>query len=493
MNSSKYLAVDFGAESGRTILGSIADNKIELQEINRFKTKQYEKAGHFRWDMAYLFGELQNGIRLTAQQGHNNLAGIAVDTWGVDFGLLDKKGQLLEDPVIYRDARTEGMVENVFELLTFEQMYDLTGIQLMQINTVFQLRSLVVNRKSLLSDSDTLLFIPDLFNFLMTGEKVSEYTISSTSQLLDARTREWANELFTNLDIPLDIMAPVLQPGTSIGRLDRKLAADAGLEQVEVIAAGSHDTASAVAAVPAVGRNWAYLSSGTWSLLGVELDEPIISVQSRQNNFTNEGGVDGKIRFLKNAMGLWLVQRCQKDWARQERVLDYAELVELAKRAPEFKCVLNPDHQSFLNPADMPEAIETFCRTTGQKVPGSKGEFVRIILESLAFRYRSIVDSINSMRPEPIEVLHIVGGGCQNELLNQFTANAVGIPVIAGPVEATSLGNIIVQAITKRDLPDLVAGRELVRNSFPLKQFEPQYVDTWQEMYDKSKSILNVK
>jgi rhamnulokinase len=372
-----------------------------------------------------------------------------------------------------------------------DEMYRLTGTQFMQINTVFQLLSMAESKDTLLDDAETLLFMPDLFGFHLTGSKYSEYTIASTSQLLNARTKQWEPVIFEKLGLPVELMAPLTEPGTVVGRFLPEVAREVGLGAVDVIAPASHDTASAVAAVPAKAPNWAYLSSGTWSLLGIEVEEPILSEAALRHNFTNEGGVDGKIRFLRNTMGLWLLERCRDAWKREGEPTDYAELVHLIAEAPPFARIVDPDDPSFLNPPDMPAAIAAFCEKTGQGVPETKGEYGRAIFESLALKYRFILEKIADVCGRPIEVLHIVGGGSQIKILNQWAADATGLPVIAGPTEATAVGNILIQAMAKNELAGIEEGRGLVRRSLPLKQYEPKRRDDWLAIYSQKKRFFS--
>jgi sugar (pentulose or hexulose) kinase len=483
----KYLALDFGAESGRAILGKLSRDKIDLTEIHRFENRQVERNGHTHWDIQHLFTELKRALQIAANSGHKDLDGIAVDTWGVDFGLLDDRDQLIDDPVVYRDARTNGMVERALELMPAEELYRNTGNQMIQINTLFQLLSLVESKKHILEKARTLLFMPDLFNLVLTGNKRCEYTIASTSQLLNARTKQWADAVFDKLNLPRSIMLDVLSPGARVGKLLPAICAETGLTSVEVIAAGGHDTACAVGAVPAKGEDWAYISSGTWSLVGVELDEPILDERGRKNNFTNEGGINNRIRFLRNTMGLWLLQRCQQNWAEAGETFGYDELVEMAGHARPFHCWIDPDDTTFLNPSNMPAAIANFCKRTNQSPPADKSQFIRTVLESLALKYRYVIDLINEIRGKKLEVIHIVGGGSKNELLNQFTANATGLPVIAGPVEATAAGNVLSQAAARGEIPDFGVGRELVARSFPLKTYEPSNHKKWADFYQRTK------
>ena len=490
MSTTSFLAFDFGAESGRAILGSFDGKKINLQEIHRFPNRQIKILGHIYWDVLYLFDELKIGLAKAAKICKNDLLSIGVNTWGVDFGLIGRGDQLIGYPFCYRDYRTDGMMELAFQLMPKQELYSYTGIQFMQLNSIFQLLSMVATKNVLLDCADKLLFMPDIFNFLMTGEKCSEYTIASTSQLLNAKNPVWEPEIFKRLNLPIDIMAPVLQPGSVIGSLLPEIVNDTGASGIDVIAPACHDTASAVAAIPATYKNIAYLSSGTWSLLGIEADKPIINPESLKNNFTNEGGVNQKIRFLRNTMGLWLLQKARQIWKQQGENLDYNDLINYAEKAKSFKCVVDPDNQIFLNPVDMLSAIVQFCQRTDQSIPETKGEFVRCIFESLALKYRFIIDKINSMRDVSIETLHILGGGSKNELLNQFSSNATGLPVVAGPEEATATGNVIMQAIAKNELANIEEGREIVTNSFALKYYDPEDQEKWNEQYYKVKHLF---
>jgi rhamnulokinase len=490
MSGAKFIAADFGAESGRIILGTLENQYIHLEELHRFPNRQVKVFGHIYWDLFYLFDELKKGLAQAAAMGHTQLLGIGVDTWGVDFGLVGKDQHILGNPYCYRDHRTDGMMDEVFKLIPREEVYQITGIQFMQLNTIFQLFSMVQTGHPFLEICESLLFMPDLFNFLMTGEKVSEYTIASTSQLLDGKKRNWSDKIFSKLAFPKQIMPKIISPGTVLAPLLPEICHETGLSAVPVIAPASHDTASAVVSVPGQTSHWAYLSSGTWSLVGVEIEDPIIDNLSLMNNFTNEGGVNNTIRFLRNIMGMWLLERCRFCWTQQGIVLSYQEIVKLASQAEPFKCFINPDDPSFLNPPDMPVAIGDFCQKTGQYIPQGKGEIVRCIFESLAMKYRYIIERINTMIPHKIDSLNVVGGGSQNEMLNQFTANVLGIPVFAGPVEATALGNIIIQAIAKGILGNVTDGRRIIADSFPLKYYEPKDFEMWQEAYERAKGFF---
>lgn len=479
--SSKFLAIDLGAESGRAFVGILDSGKISIEEIHRFPNVPVIVSGHLHWDVYGLFNHVRTALKLAVEKGHGDIISVGVDTWGVDFGLVKSDGTPMEMPFTYRDSRTNGMMEKVFEKIPRGKLYSKTGIQLMQINSIFQLYSMKEECSESLESADKLLFTPDIFNYFLTGRRVSEYTIASTSQLLNASTRLFDEEIFLALGLPVKLMCPIVMPGTIVGSVIPEVASGAGLRDVNVVAVGSHDTSSAVAAIPASGNNWAFLSSGTWSLIGVETDKPIINEKSLANNFTNEGGVGGKITFLQNISGLWLLQELRRIWKERGENYRYDELVAMAREAREFKCILDPSDDSFLNPPDMETAIVDFCRKTDQASPENKGEFVKTVFESLALKYRSAVRNLGAITGRKIEKLHIVGGGAQNEMLNQFTADAAGIPVVAGPVEATVLGNIMVQAIAENKIDSLEKGRDIVRQSFQVKEYVPRDSRKWDE------------
>lgn len=445
MALAKYLAFDLGASSGRAIVGIYEKDALHLEETHRFPNRMVHINGHFHWDFLQLFDEIKTGLAKTVKAGHKDIRSIGIDTWGVDFGLIGRAGVLLGNPYAYRDMDSETMMCKVFERIPREELYMKTGIQFMPFNSIFQLYRLVDEQNPLLDVAEKLLFMPDLLNYFLTGTIISEYTIASTSQLLDPWQKTWARELFDRLNLPFNIMAEIVPPGTSIGRLRKDIADEVGLRRVNVVAPACHDTAGAVAAVPAEGQNWAYLSSGTWSLIGIEAAQPIINASALANNFTNEGGVHGKIRFLKNVAGLWLVQRCKADWAKEGIELSFSELTQLAQEAGPSKCHVDPDDQKLANPANMPQAIAEYCRDSGQPVPESKGQIIRCILESLARKYKHVLDNLNSMLPQPLQRLFIVGGGSQNVLLNRLTEEITGLKVFAGPVEATGIGNLTMQ------------------------------------------------
>jgi rhamnulokinase len=490
-STQKYAAIDLGAESGRVLTGLFDGKKLQLEEAHRFPNTPVRagtlSGSALHWDVLRLWNDIQEGLS-KARAAHGELNGIGVDTWGVDFGLLDVEGQLLGNPVHYRDARNDGMMEKAFETVPRAELFRRTGLQFMPFNSLYQLLALKTAGSPQLEIAKSLLFMPDLLNYWLTGTRAAEYTIASTSQMLDAHKRSWDEGLLSKLGLPSKILPNIIAPGTVIGSLRDEVAAATGLDKsTRVIAPGCHDTASAVAAVPFERANGAYLSSGTWSLMGIELEEPLINDRVAELNFTNEGGVGGKIRFLKNIAGLWLVQECRRTWLREGHEYSYAELTELASQAQGFGAVIEPDDAAFTAPRSMPKAIEDYCGKTGQQTPATGGEFVRTCLESLALKYRWTLEKLEELRGERLEVLHIVGGGTQNKLLSQLTADAIGRPVVAGPVEATAAGNILTQAMARGELNGLDQVRAVVRDSFTVETYEPrsELAAQWDDCYEK--------
>jgi len=482
---SKYLAFDLGAESGRAVLGHLEDDRLRLEEIHRFPNGPVRVLDSLHWDALRLWTEIKVGLsRAAAAYGHD-LTSIGLDTWGVDFGLLAPDGSLLGNPYHYRDRRTEGMMEVAFQLVPRAEIYDRTGIQFLPINSLYQLLALAQAGSPALTSAATFLNMPDLFNFWLTGRQASEFTIATTSQCYDPRAGDWARNMLAKLGIPPHIFGPILQPGTVLDSLRSSVAEETGCPALPVVASAGHDTASAVAAVPATDSDYIYLSSGTWSLMGVEVDEPIINEQSLAYDLTNEGGVGGTFRLLKNIMGLWLVQECRRQWAREGESLSYAELTEMAAQAPAFGPLIDLKDQRFLPPGDMPARIQAFCRETGQSVPQGKGQIVRCALESLALEYRWVAERLDELVGRRLPVVHIFGGGCQNRLLNQLAADATGRTVVAGPVEATAIGNVLVQALGLGHLTSLAEGRALVRRSFALETYDPRDTAARDEAYQR--------
>lgn len=476
-----YIAVDLGAESGRVMIGTIANDKLTLKECHRFPNGPYEAAdGSLHWDWDKLMGEIKTGLKKAIPQCSGRPAGIGVDTWGVDFGLIGPDGKLLDDPYNYRDSRTDGMMDIAFEKMGKRAVYDNTGIQFMQLNSVYQLLSMRLSDHPLLRKAKTLLFVADLISYLLCGRAYAEYTFASTSQMMDMKTGKWSDAIIKGLDLPGHLLPEIMPTGTVVGKLTPEICAELGCDPVPVIATAAHDTGSAVAGVPAKkGTSWAYLSSGTWSLMGIETPHAIINDKTFEYQFTNEGGVNNTIRLLKNIMGLWIVQECRRQWQREGAELSYAELTKMAAEAKPFAAKIDPDYKEFLAPCDMPARINEYLKSTGQQPITDKGQMVRVILESLARKYGQVLGMLEDLQGKKIDVLHIVGGGIQNELLNQFTADATGCKVITGPVEATASGNIVVQAMATGDVKDLWHARQIVSNSYEIKEYLPQNPDAW--------------
>jgi rhamnulokinase len=486
----KFLAFDFGASSGRAMLATFDGKKITLEEKHRFSNDPVNINGNLHWDVLRLFFEIKQGILKCANSGDRDIDCIGIDTWGVDYGLLDKDDKLLGNPYHYRDTRTEGMYDKAFALVPKEEIFKQTGIAFNWFNTIYQLLSSRLSGDVTLDNAKTLLFMPDLFNFFLTGVKKTEYTEASTSQMFDSAKHEWAYDLLKKLNIPTDILTDVIYPGEIVGNIKPELAEELGIAQIPVVAVASHDTGSAVASVPVVDKkDFIYISSGTWSLMGVELDKPNISDGALEYNFTNEGGVNKSIRFLKNIMGLWLIQESKRQWAREGEELSFDELERQANAAAPFESLINPDDDSFQTPGNMPRRIREYCMKTGQKVPETKGDIVRCIAQSLGFRYRYTIEGMEKVTGQKYNVVNIVGGGIKDKMICQFTANATKRAVHAGPVEATSIGNVLVQAMAMGAIKDLNEGRAAVRNSFDITVYEPQNSDAWDAAYEKWKKI----
>lgn len=489
MTTKNFLAVDLGAESGRTIVGRFDGRGLTLEETHRFSNGSVRVLDTLYWDILRLWQEIKNGIARSAQSA-GSVASLGVDTWGVDFGLVGPDGALIGNPIHYRDARTNGIMEYAFEIVPKAEIYAPTGLQFMQFNSLFQLLSIARNGQlDPYGNVQSLLFIPDLFSYFLTGHKVAEYTIASTSQMLDARSQNWATDLLARFRIPDRILPPIVSTGTVIGEVLASVGSETGIAGAKVIASAGHDTAAAVAAVPSLGADWCYISSGTWSLMGAEIPEPAINEKTLADNFTNEGGIGGSIRLLKNIMGLWLVQQCRRSFEKSGQSFDYSTLARLAEEATSFGPIVDPDDPGFHNPLDMPTAIREFCRKTSQAIPSSEGAIIRCCLESLALRYRKTLEQLETILGRTLRIIHIVGGGCQNELLCQLTADACQRTVIAGPVEATAMGNCLVQAMAAGDIGSLADIREVVRNSFPTRRYEARKAPQWDEQFAKFQSL----
>lgn len=479
----RILAFDFGASSGRAMIGKYNGETIELEEIHRFSNDPVMVNGVMYWDTLRLFYEIKQGIVKAKHAG--GFESIGIDTWGVDFGLLDKDGNLLESPIHYRDERTKGMLEESFKQISKEEFYNITGNQFMEINTAFQLLSLVKKRPELLERAETLLFTPDLFTYMLTGIKSTEYSIASTSQLLDAKAGKFSERVIEALGIPKKIFTDIVPCATVVGPLSDAVCEELGVEKVNVTAVASHDTQSALIAVPAKEKDFIFISCGTWSLLGTELDEPVINEKSEKYNITNEGGYGNTATFLKNIIGLWLIQESRRQWIREGQEYDFGTLEKMAKETELLKCFIDPDAPEFVPQGNIPRRIREYCKNTNQPIPESIGEMVRCINESLALKYRKALEEIEDCTGKTYDTIYMVGGGTQSKLLCQFTANSCGRKVVAGPVEATVLGNLVLQLVASGDVKDLYEARTLIANSQKIDVYEPQDQDLWNQAYER--------
>jgi rhamnulokinase len=490
MGKNTFLAFDLGASGGRVIAGILENGKLQLREVHRFKNQMTTIHGSYYWNIYSLFDELKIGLKKCINDFQICPQSVAVDTWGVDYSLITGNGELAGLPYAYRDHRTDDIMNDFFKnIMSREDTYMLTGIQFMQFNTLFQLYASVRQDHPGLKIADHLLFTPDTINYLFTGIKKNEYTIASTSQLLKPGKPEWESQLFKSAGIPEKLQGSIIEPGTILGKLLPEVSEQTGCGDVLCVAVASHDTASAVVSVPADEGNWAYISSGTWSLLGIESKVPLVSKETLEMNFTNEGGAEGTTRFMKNIMGMWLIQECKRIWDN-EIELSWQDIVDLSLRAEPFRCLINPDDNSFLNPGNMPEAIISYCRSTGQAIPENKGEIARCIYDSLALKYKYTINNIEAITGKSIDKLHIIGGGAYNEMLNQLTADAVGIPVIAGPTEATAIGNIMMQAKALGVVNSVSEIREVVRRSVEVRTYNPKPELNLDKAYERFMELL---
>lgn len=481
MNTQNFFAVDIGASSGRTIIGTLDNGMLKIEELTRFANPLVEVNGHFYWNILSLYESIIAGLKKAAQEGIK-IASIGIDTWGVDFIAIDTNKEIIGMPYAYRDPHTLHAPDKFFKQISRKNVYEATGIQIMNFNSLFQFFTLNENNATLLKEADKILFMPDGLSYLLTGEAVMEYTIASTSQLLNPYNKTPDASLLEKVGLDANKFGRFVLPGTVIGHLSESVSRQTGLERVPVVAVAGHDTASAVAAVPAEDECFAYLSSGTWSLMGIEIKEPIINENTYNLNFTNEGGVDGTIRFLKNICGMWLLEQCRKEW---DANLTYTDLIDQASKSEPFKCLVNPDAEQFANPTVMTKAIADYCNNTGQPTPRSIGEYVRCIFESLALRYKEIFIHLQELAPFDINKLHVIGGGSKNNLLNQFTANALNVPIITGPSEATAIGNIMLQAKALGMVDSLCDMRKVINNSVHPETFQPQDTEVWGKGYAK--------
>jgi rhamnulokinase len=493
MAEQVYLGIDLGAESGRVMAGIWNGSSIRLEELHRFPNGGVWVGESLKWDVVRLWGEIQNGLAAGAKKFGRSIVSVGVDTWGVDHVLLSKTDELLGLPFHYRDPRTRGVMDRVLKRVSRAEIFAASGLQFMELNTLFQLVSLSEQHPELLAAADCLLMMPDFIHWCLCGEKAVEFTNATTTQFFHPVKRAWSEDLLRALGLPTAMLPRVVSPGTRLGPLRPGLASRLGLEGVSVVAPASHDTGSAVAAIPTSntgGVNWAYISSGTWSLMGVEVGNAVLTPRAQALNLTNEGGIEGTYRLLKNIMGLWLVQQCRRAFERRGTPFDYEELVRRAAGAPALQSLVDPDHPSFLSPEDMTAEIRAFCRGTGQPVPGSEGEFIRCALESLVLKYQVTLEGLEELVGRRIDVIHVVGGGSRNALLNQFTADACGRPVLAGPVEATVLGNLLVQVKAAGEIGSLGDLRRVVRDSHALERFEPREPAAWEAARGRFRSLL---
>ncbi len=485
MADLKMLAIDLGASSGRGIVGSFDGEKLTLRENHRFSNDPVFINGRFTWDILRIYFEIKNSITKTVIDG-DNITSMGIDTWGVDYALIDKYGKMMGNPTHYRDTRTQNITDYVKQFVSPEEIYNVTGIQAIDFNTLNQLAADRRDDPETFAAAEKMLFIPDLLNYFLTGKMYTEYTVASTGMILDAAKRDFAYSLTDKLGVKRSLFAPIVQPGFNLGGLLPQINAEVGENKINVVTVASHDTASAVISVPADNDDFIYISSGTWSLMGAELKAPLINDATRLANYTNEGGALGTIRFLKNIMGLWIIQESRRQWKREGKDYSFAQMEAWAKESTPFASLINPDYYTFATPGNMPEKIRDYCRMTGQHVPETVGEVVRCIYESLALKYRYTVETIEKLNGKKTKKINVVGGGTKDVFLSQMTADACGIPVCAGPEEATSIGNLMMQAIAAGEVADLSQAREVVRNSFQLKHYEPTSErEAWDAAYEK--------
>ncbi len=495
MAHKAYLAVDMGASSGRHVLGLFDGRQLQLEEVYRFENGPVDVAGRLYWDLLGQWSDVRQGLRAASNRSPDGIISVGVDTWGVDFGLLGRNDELLGNPYHYRDSRTNDMMGKAFGIVSREEIFRSSGLQFMQFNTLYQLLAMKLSASPLLDMAETLLMMPDLFHWLMTGVKCNEMTDASTSQFYNPVQGDWASGLLERFSLPTGILSKITQPGTTLGPLRASVAAECGLPSTKVVLPGTHDTASAVAAVPARSQpgarpDWCYISLGTWALMGIESPQPLINDAVLKLNFTNEGGVGGTTRLLKNITGLWLVQECRRVWNQAGENLDWESLNQLGAAARPLSAFVNPDAQEFLAPGDMPAAIRNFCRRTGQAVPESKGDVLRCALESIAMKFRHVLGMCEELAGGRLETIHIVGGGTKNRQLCQAAADACGRRVVVGPIEATAIGNLMMQAVAAGDVASIAEAREVIRRSFPVDEYEPRNTAAWDEAYAKFLKIL---
>jgi len=495
MAEKVYLAVDLGASSGRHVAGLFDGKRLRLEEVYRFENGPVHAAGRMYWNLLDQWTNIREGLRAAGAKYAGQVTSVGVDTWGVDFGLLGRDDEILGNPYHYRDPRTEGMMEWAFETVSREEIFAETGLQFMELNSLYQLLAMRRANSPLLEVAESLLMMPDMFHWLLTGEKANELTDATTTQFYNPKTKTWATGMLEKWGVPTEMFGPIVQPGTTLGPLTNQVAQATGLSGVNVVLPGTHDTASAVMAVPAAGEpstrpDWCYISSGTWSLMGVEVSEPVIDETCQALNFTNEGGIGGTTRLLKNIAGLWLVQECRRVWKEAGHEYSWSELVRMSADASPLRSLVDPDHGSLIAPPDMPEAIRAFCRETGQPVPESEGAVIRCALESLALRYRTALGWLEQLVGGRIETIHIVGGGTQNRQLCQMAADACNRRVVAGPIEATAIGNVMMQAVAAGDIGSIREAREVIRDSFDVEQFTPHEPEPWDTAFARFERLM---
>jgi len=485
-----YLAIDLGAESGRCIVGTLDDVHLSLNETHRFANRPVRLNDGLHWDVLRLWLDIKEGLGKSSSKIDSALESIGLDTWGVDFALLDKNGTLLSNPFHHRDERTDGILDEAYKYMSRTDIFANTGIQFMQINTLYQLFAMVLQKSPLLDVAMHFVTIPDLFNYWLSGEITNEFTNATTTQCFDPQQRTWSTDILNAFNIPSQLFRPVTNSGTRIGTLLPSISEETSTGAVPILLPACHDTGSAVVAVPAKGQDFAWISSGTWSIMGVEAHQPVVNEKALEYNFTNEGGVFGTWRLSKNIMGLWLVQECRREWIRKGEELSFDTLIQLAAESEAFLSVIDPDFAGFLHPGNMPSRIQEFCGDTDQRVPQTKGEIIRVALESIALKYRFMLERLEELTCKHLDPIHIIGGGSQNRLLNQFTADSIGRRVITGPVEATAIGNILMQAIGMKHLSSLADAREVVRASFEPEVYEPNLNSEWDEAYARLHKVM---
>jgi len=486
----KVWAIDLGASNGRLMVSGFDGKKLRLEEIHRFKNHPIHVTNHFYWDILGIVQEIKSGMTKSKQRGHKNIESLSIDTWGVDFGLISKTGELLGNPYCYRDPQTNESLKEIEKQISREELFNRTGVEPAVINTICQLIALKNRNPSLLEQAEFLLLTPNLVGYLLSGEKVNEYTISTTTSLYNVHQRDWDTSLMEDLNLPSRLMARIVQPGTMVGSIQNSVSQEVGFDSVRVIAGPGHDTACALAAFPIKNDKSAFMSCGTWILIGAETAKPIVNEKAFRWGFTNEGTADGKNRLLKNTMGLWLIQACRAIWSKDGKSVSYAEEKELIQKAKPFQRFIDPDHPAFFNPENMVEAIREYCVYTDQTPPETRGEFLRCILESLTLKYRLVIERLEALTGNWIEAIHMGGGGIQNEFLCQFTANATNRTVVAGPVEASSLGNALSQWIALGEVKDFAEGRQIVEQSFKVTTYQPHNQSEWQEAFSRFVHLL---